>query len=234
MHAVTNSTSSESEVIERLKLGDHAAFEEIYRRHRRRVYSLCVRVTRNSAEAEELTQDVFLRLFRKIGTFRGEASFRSWLCRVALNVGLMHARHERLMQFVPLNDDGEFEADDANQQLGRDDAVLVGSVNRITLLAAIQRLAPGYRMVLWLHDVLGYQHAEIAEITGSTVGSTKSQLHKARLKIRAELLMRPLAGHNKRARKHARGRNSLIKPLKMPSPGPLGEQDPSRRLLCCR
>lgn len=210
MHSVTNSTSSESEVIERLKLGDHAAFEDIYHRHRRRVYSLCVRVTHNSAEAEELTQDVFLRLFRKIGTFRGEASLGSWLYRVALNVGLMHARHERLMQFVSLNEDGEFEANNANQQLGRDDAVLVGSVNRITLLAAIQRLAPGYRMVLWLHDVLGYQHAEIAEITGSTIGSTKSQLHKARLKIRAELLMRPPAGRIKRARKRARRRKSAI------------------------
>jgi RNA polymerase sigma-70 factor (ECF subfamily) len=167
-------------------------------------------VTRNSAEAEELTQDVFLRLFRKIGTFRGEASFGSWLHRVTLNVGLMHARHERLMHFVSLNEDGDFEDDDANQQLGRDDAVLVGSVNRITLLAAIQRLAPGYRMVLWLHDVLGYQHAEIAKITGSTVGSTKSQLHKARLKIRAELLMRPPAGRIKRARKRARRRKSAI------------------------
>ena len=211
MHPVTNSTSSESEVVERLKLGDHAAFEEIYRRHRRRVYSVCVRVTRNSAEAEELTQDVFLRLFRKIGTFRGEASFGSWLYRVALNVGLMHARHERLMQFVSLNEDGECEeADDANQQLGQEDAVLVGSVNRITLLAAIQRLAPGYRMVLWLHDVLGYQHAEIAEIMGGTIGTSKSQLQKARMKIRAELLMRPLAGRIKRARKRSRRRRSAI------------------------
>lgn len=211
MHLVTNSTRSESEVIERLKLGDHAAFEEIYRRHRRRVYSVCVRVTRNSAEAEELTQDVFLRLFRKIGTFRGEASFGSWLYRVALNVCLMHARHERLMQFVSLNEDGEFEeADDANQQLGRDDAVLVGSVNRITLLATIQRLAPGYRMVLWLHDVLGYQHAEIAEIMGSTIGTSKSQLQKARMKIRAELLMPPLACRIKRARKRARRRKPAI------------------------
>lgn len=209
MHLVTNSTSSESEVIERVKLGDHAAFEEIYRRHRRRVYSVCVRVTRNSAEAEELTQDVFLRLFRKIGTFRGEASFGSWLYRVALNVGLMHARHERLMQFVSLNEDGEFEEADANQQLGREDAVLVGSVNRITLLAAIQRLAPGYRMVLWLHDVLGYQHAEIAEITGGTIGTSKSQLRKARMKIRADLLMRPLAGCTKRARKRARRQSAI-------------------------
>ncbi len=211
MHLVTNSTSSESEVIERLKLGDHAAFEEIYRRHRRRVYSVCVRVTHNSAEAEELTQDVFLRLFRKIGTFRGEACFGSWLYRIALNVGLMHARHGRLMQFVSLKEDGEFEeADDANQQLGRDDAVLVGSVNRITLLAAIQRLAPGYRMVLWLHDVLGYRHAEIAEIMGGTIGTSKSQLQKARMRIRAELLMRPLAGRIKRARQRARRRRSGI------------------------
>jgi RNA polymerase sigma-70 factor (ECF subfamily) len=210
MHPVTNSTRSESEVIERLKLGDHAAFEEIYRRHRRRVYSLCVRVTRNSAEAEELTQEVFLRLFRKIGTFRGEASFRSWLYRVALNVGLMHARHERLMQLVSLDEDGEFESNDASQQLARDDAQLVGSVNRITLLAAIQRLAPGYRMVLWLHDVLGYQHAEIVGILGGTIGTSKSQLHKARLKIRAELLMRPPAGRIERHRKRLRRRRSAV------------------------
>lgn len=210
MRPVTNPTSSESEVIERLKLGDHAAFEEIYHRHRRRIYSLCVRVTRNSAEAEELTQDVFLRLFRKIGTFRGEASFGSWLYRVALNVGLMHARHERLMQFLPLNEHDESEADDTNQQLGRDDALLVGSVNRITLLAAIRRLAPGYQMALWLHDVLGYHHVEIAEIMGGTIGSSKSQLHKARMKIRAELLMRPLAGRIKRDRKRSKRRRSAI------------------------
>lgn len=191
-----NSTRrSESEIVEKIKSGDRTAFEHIYREHRGHVYSLCVRMTRNRADAEELTQDVFLQLFRKIGTFRGESSLWTWLHRLTVNIILMDARHKQLSKTVPLVESDESdpaESGRANSALAVQDPCLSSSVNRLTLLRAIQRLAPGYRTILWLHDVLGYHHDEIAEIMCCTVGSTKSQLHRARLRMRAQLLGRPL------------------------------------------
>lgn len=184
-------TMADAEVILQAQMGDHQAFEEIYRKHSRRVYSVCVRITHNSADAEELTQETFLQLYRKIGSFRGESSLWTWLYRVTLNIVLMNARR---IQPMPLIEHTAYDPDDseqANTELAREDTLLAGSVNRITLLAAIERLPPGYRIVLWLHDVLGYEHAEIAEIMSCSIGSSKSQLHKARLKMRTELLGQP-------------------------------------------
>ena len=177
---------SEVELIERAKQGDGEAFEGLYDLHKRRVYSLCLRMTANTAAAEDLTQEAFLQLFRKIGTFRGESAFSTWLHRMAVNVVLMQLRKKGL-PVVPIEDTTDGEDDVPKKELGAPDQNLAGSIDRLQLQRAIEDLPPGYRSIFVLHDVEGYEHNEIAEIVGCSVGNSKSQLHKARLKLR-ELL----------------------------------------------
>ena len=177
---------SEAEAIERAKQGDEEAFEALYRLHKRRVYSLCLRMTANTATAEDLTQEAFLQLFRKIGTFRGESAFSTWLHRMAVNVVLMQLRKKGL-PLISLEETMETEEESPKKEPGAEDVRLAGSINRIQLEQAIGDLPPGYRMVFLLHDVEGYEHNEIAEMVGCSIGNSKSQLHKARMKLR-ELL----------------------------------------------
>ncbi len=177
---------SEAEAIERAKQGDAEAFEVLYNLHRRRVYSLCLRMTTNTAEAEDLTQEAFLQLFRKIGTFRGESAFSTWLHRMAVNVVLMQLRKKSL-PIVPLDDTVETEEDTPKKDYGAEDNVLAGSIDRLRLQKAVDSLPVGYRTIFVLHDVEGYEHNEIAELVGCSIGNSKSQLHKARMKLR-ELL----------------------------------------------
>jgi RNA polymerase sigma-70 factor, ECF subfamily len=177
---------SEAEAIERAKRGDEEAFEALYHLHKRRVYSLCLRMTANTAAAEDLTQEAFLQLFRKIGTFRGESAFSTWLHRMAVNVVLMQLRKKGL-PLVSLEETMETEEESPKKEPGAEDARLAGAINRIQLEQAVGDLPPGYRMVFLLHDVEGYEHNEIAEMVGCSIGNSKSQLHKARMKLR-ELL----------------------------------------------
>lgn len=177
---------SEVEAIERAKQGDAEAFERLYHLHKRRVYSLCLRMTANTASAEDLTQEAFLQLFRKIGTFRGESAFSTWLHRMAVNVVLMQLRKKGL-PIVPLEDTIETEEESPRKEPGAEDVRLAGSIDRLQLEQAIGDLPPGYREVFLLHDVQGYEHNEIAEMIGCSIGNSKSQLHKARMKLR-ELL----------------------------------------------
>ena len=177
---------SEAEAIERAKQGDEEAFELLYHLHKRRVYSLCLRMTANTAAAEDLTQEAFLQLFRKIGTFRGESAFSTWLHRMAVNVVLMQLRKKGL-PLVSLEETIETEEESPKKEPGAEDVRLAGSINRLQLEQAIGDLPPGYRMVFLLHDVEGYEHNEIAEMVGCSIGNSKSQLHKARMKLR-ELL----------------------------------------------
>jgi len=159
--------------------GDMAAFEEIYRRHHRRVYSICLRMLQNASEAEDLTQDVFIQLYRKIGSFRGDSAFTTWLHRMTVNQVLMHFR-KRTVKYEKVTDEGE-----------TPDQVVTGSVNpqrmqivdKIALENAITQLPDGYKNVFVLHDVEGFEHEEVARILGCSVGTSKSQLHKARLKL---------------------------------------------------
>jgi RNA polymerase sigma-70 factor, ECF subfamily len=177
---------SEAEAIERAKQGDAEAFEILYHLHKRRVYSLCLRMTANTAAAEDLTQEAFLQLFRKIGTFRGESAFSTWLHRMAVNVVLMQLRKKGL-PVVPLEETIETEEESHKKEPGADDVRLAGSIDRLQLENAIEDLPPGYRIVFLLHDVQGYEHNEIARMVGCSIGNSKSQLHKARMKLR-ELL----------------------------------------------
>ncbi len=174
---------SETQLISRAQKGDEAAFAALYEAHKRRVYSLCLRMTGNTAEAEDLSQEAFMQLFRKISTFRGESAFSTWLHRLAVNVVLMHLRKKGLQQ-VSLDEVDTSEGEPVKRDYGDDDRRLLGSVDRISLGRAIAELPPGYRTVFVLHDVEGYEHNEIAQILDCSVGNSKSQLHKARMKLR--------------------------------------------------
>ena len=160
--------------------GDMGAFEQLYQRHNRRVYSLCLRMTQNQAEAEDLAQEAFIQLFRKIGSFRGDSAFTTWLHRLTVNQCLMHFRKKS----VKLEKTTE-EGDTPTQVVrGTENPNSMPIVDRIALDSALNQLPPGYRAVFLLHDVEGHEHEEIAKILGVAVGTSKSQLHKARMKLR--------------------------------------------------
>ncbi len=174
----------EANAIERAKQGDAQAFQALYDKHKRRVYSLCLRMTANTAEAEDLTQEAFLQLYRKIATFRGESAFSTWLHRLSVNVVLMHLRKKSL-PVVSLEETTQGGDDDTpKKDFGADDLALAGSIDRLQLQKAVEDLPPGYRTIFVLHDVEGYEHNEIATIVGCSIGNSKSQLHKARMKLR--------------------------------------------------
>jgi RNA polymerase sigma-70 factor, ECF subfamily len=180
---------SEAQLIDRAKHGDAEAFQVLYEKHKRRVYSLCLRMTANTAEAEDLAQEAFLQLYRKIGTFRGESAFSTWLHRLSVNVVLMHLRRKSL-PVISLEETTQGTEDDSpRKDFGADDIALSGSLDRLELQRAVESLPPGYRMIFVLHDVEGYEHNEIARIAGCSVGNSKSQLHKARMKLRDLLKM---------------------------------------------
>jgi len=183
-HVLTESIA-EDKAISGAQKGDPRCFESLYNRHRRHVYSLCLRMSRNTAEAEDLTQEVFLQLFRKVSTFRGDSAFSTWLHRVAVNVVLMHLRKKSL-PLAPEPLDSQ-QPDRARNEIGVTDERLAVSIDRIVLERSVNSLPPGYRVVFMLHDVQGYEHKEIAQMMRCSVGNSKSQLHKARLKLRSHL-----------------------------------------------
>jgi RNA polymerase sigma-70 factor, ECF subfamily len=175
---------NEAEAIDRAKQGNAEAFQALYEKHKRRVYSLCLRMTTNTAEAEDLTQEAFLQLYRKIATFRGESAFSTWLHRLSVNVVLMHLRKKGL-PVVSLEETTQGGEEDApKKDFGAEDLRLAGSIDRLQLQRAVDDLPPGYRTIFLLHDVEGYEHNEIAGIVGCSIGNSKSQLHKARMKLR--------------------------------------------------
>jgi RNA polymerase sigma-70 factor (ECF subfamily) len=177
---------SDFELAQASAAGDEAAFEKIYRAHFRRVYSLCLRMLGNPTEAEDVTQDVFMQLYRKIGSFQGDSALSTWLYRMTVNAVLMYVRHrQRKQKEQPVEDESLQSLVETEQFRHRDETAIV---DRIALERAIGQLARGYRSVLVLHDIEGYEHEEIAEMLGISPGTSKSQLHKARLKLRKILL----------------------------------------------
>ena len=182
-----------AEVVKRAQQGDSDAFATLFHAHKARIYSVCLRMTNNAAEAEDLTQDAFLQVFRKIATFRGDSAFSTWLHRIAVNTVLMHFRKKSLCQ-VSL-DEPYSNSDGAKirREYGTKDNRLAGCVDRVALASAIKELPHGYRTIFLLHEVEGYEHQEIAEMLGCSVGNSKSQLHKAKLRIRELLAQSPEA-----------------------------------------
>ncbi|HTA23275.1 MAG TPA: sigma-70 family RNA polymerase sigma factor [Terriglobales bacterium] len=196
MNSNTNSTATlplSPDVIRRAQQGDSDAFSSLFHAHKSRIYSLCLRMTNNPAEAEDLAQDAFLQVFRKLSSFRGDSELSTWLYRITVNTVLMHFRKKSLVQ-VSLDEPYTTKNDNAKQvrrEYGTKDDRLVGSITRVALTRAISELPEGYRTIFLLHEVEGYEHQEIAELLGCSVGNSKSQLHKAKLKIRDFLACPP-------------------------------------------
>jgi RNA polymerase sigma-70 factor (ECF subfamily) len=176
-------TASDADLVRAVAAGDAEAFETLYRQHHRRVYSLCLRMLGNSPQAEDLTQEVFLQVFRKIGSFRGDSAFTTWLHRLTVNQVLMYFR-KRGVRLEHTSEEGDFTnvVDTPLQSTRR-----ISMVDRLALEEAIAELPPGYRTVFVLHDVEGYDHDEISAALQVSIGTSKSQLHKARMRLR-ELL----------------------------------------------
>ena len=178
---------SEAEAIEGAKQGNGECFEFLYKLHKKRVYSLCLRMIRDIDVAEDLAQEAFLQLYRKIASFRGESAFATWLHRLTVNIVLMRLR-KRVLPEVYIEDTLEPGEDGGpKKEYGGEDRVLTGSIDRVNLERVIESLAPGYRIIFVLHDVEGYEHNEIAEMLGCSLGTSKSQLHKARMVLRNQL-----------------------------------------------
>jgi RNA polymerase sigma-70 factor (ECF subfamily) len=182
---------AEADALARAQQGDHQAFSHLYSLHKRRIYSLCLRMVGNIAEAEDLTQEAFLQLHRKIATFRGDSAFSTWLHRLAINVVLMHLRRKGLT-LISLDEAMEPTPDEGpGRSFGTPDATLTGTIDRLALERAIESLPAGYRLIFVLHDIEGYEHNEIAAMLDCSIGNSKSQLHKARLKLRDSLRTYP-------------------------------------------
>jgi len=160
--------------------GDMEKFEEIYHLHHKRVYSICFRMLQNAADAEDLTQQVFIQLFRKLHTFRGESSFTTWLHRLTVNQVLMHFRR-RVVKTEKTTEDG---STPVRIVTGTENPGRMALIDRIALNQAISQLPLGYRIVFILHDVEGFEHDQIGKMLGCAVGTSKSQLHKARQRLR--------------------------------------------------
>lgn len=168
-------------LVARAQAGDQTAFRELYNQNAGRIYALCLRLTGDRAAAEERTQDVFVRLWDKLRSFRGDSAFSSWLHRLAVNVVLNERRTtgRREMRVTP--------ADDPDNVVGAQHAAPLHAGLSIDLERAIAELPDGAREVFVLFDIEGYGHGEIAELTGIAEGTSKAQLFRARRLLREKL-----------------------------------------------
>lgn len=208
----TTGAGSNSELIKKAQSGDADAFAAIFKAHKSRVYALCLRMTNNVAEAEDLAQDAFLQVFRKLSTFQGNSALSTWIYRIAVNTVLMRFRKKILPQ-ISLDDpwSSNAEATPAPREYGARDRNLAGCIDRLALTQAIKELPEGYRTVFVLHEVEGYEHGEIAELLECSIGNSKSQLHKAKMRVR-ELLENPRAKRSQaaQARQSMRGSTTFL------------------------
>ena len=191
--ATTGTIPPASDLIRRAQEGDSEAFGDLFQAHKSRIYSVCLRMTSNAAEAEDLTQDAFLQAFRKIAKFRRDSAFSTWIHRIAVNTVLMHFR-KRLLCNVSM-DEPQSNRDGAKvrREYGTRDRTLAGCIDRVTLARVMKQLPAGYRTIFLLHEVEGYEHQEIAEMLSCSVGNSKSQLYKAKMRFRELLAPSPTA-----------------------------------------
>ncbi len=175
---------SEHNLVQRAQGGDEHAFAKLFQLHRKRVYSVCLLMTKDLAEAEDLTQEAFLQVFRSVGSFRGDSAFSTWLYRVAVNTVLMKLRRRKAPPTLSLDEPVSSETQSLRREVGQADPRLSGAIDRIALRRAMSELPDGCRKIFVLHEVEGYQHNEIAQMLDCSVGNSKSQLHKAKMKMR--------------------------------------------------
>jgi RNA polymerase sigma-70 factor (ECF subfamily) len=171
------------ELAQRCRHGDAAAFEELYRAHAGRLYNLVLRMAGSTQEAEDLLQEVFLHAHRKLGSFRGDSSLGTWLYRLAVNhcLDFLRGRQAKMTRVTDSLDDEGAEEPAAVAP------TIPTAVSRLDLERAIARLPPGCRAAFILHDVEGFEHHEVAKLMGVSEGTSKSQVHKARMKLRGML-----------------------------------------------
>ena len=175
-------------LVQRAQRGDEEAFAALFQLHRRRVYSVCLSMTRDAPEAEDLTQEAFLRVFHKVRTFRGDSAFSTWLYRLAVNTVLMQRRRNKFPAMLSLDAPVSSDLPSLWHELGDRDPNLSSAIDRISLAKAIRTLPPGYRKIFGLHEVQGYQHREIAELLHCSINTSRSQLHHAKRKMQGLLL----------------------------------------------
>jgi RNA polymerase sigma-70 factor (ECF subfamily) len=199
---------SDADLVRLALAGNEDAFATLFNAHRTKVYSLCLRMTSNTAEAEDLTQDAFLQVFRKLGTFRGDSALSTWLYRVAVNTVLMHFRKKGLRQ-VSLEEPANRETGSPKREHGKVDERLSTSIDRIALTRAMKEPPVGYRTIFLLHEVKGYEHHEIARLLRCSVGNSKSQLHKAKARMRELLGLQRGDGSRAAAQKTAAALETL-------------------------
>jgi len=203
-------TMTETEAIRLAQEGNAGGFERLYQLHSGRVFCLCLRMTNDPAEAEDLTQEAFLQLFRKIHTFRGESKLYTWLHRLTVNIALMKFRQKRPIE-ISLDEPAQTGSNETKPLIepGAPDPQLSGLLDRVNLKKAVDQLPHGYREVFILHDVEGYGHGEIAEILGFSIGNSKSQLFKARVRLRS-LLFETLRSHAREKRLEQEAAESVL------------------------
>ena len=175
---------SERSIIRRAQNGDEQAFATLFQSHKKRVYSVCLLMTKDVAEAEDLTQEAFLQVFRSISSFRGDSAFSTWLYRIAVNTVLMKLRRRKAPPALSLDEPVSPDSPTLRHDIGRADPDLCGVVDRLALNRAMEELPQGCRKIFALHAVQGYQHHEIAKLLDCSIGNSKSQLHKAKMKMR--------------------------------------------------
>jgi RNA polymerase sigma-70 factor, ECF subfamily len=181
---------SEGTLVERAQRGDEQAFATLYQLHSKRVYSVCLRMTKDVAEAEDLAQEAFIQVFRNLNSFRGNSAFATWLYRIAVNTVLMKLRRRKSPPLLSLDEPVSSHSASLKREIGKDDLSLRGAIDRIALRRAIEELPGGARQIYELHEVEGYQHHEIAERLQCSIGNSKSQLHKAKKTMRNLLFPR--------------------------------------------
>jgi RNA polymerase sigma-70 factor, ECF subfamily len=214
-----NSSDDERGLIQRAQSGDQHAFGELFQLHKKRVYSVCLLMTKDVAEAEDLTQEAFLQVFRSIGSFRGDSAFSTWLYRIAVNTVLMKLRRRKAPPLLSLDEPVSPDSPSLMRDIGKPDPRLSGAIDRIAMRRAMQELPQGCREIFALHEVQGYQHHEIAKLLDCSIGNSKSQLHKAKMK------MRDLLFPKRRVLKRAAKQASAFPP---PSPDGIGDYDESQ------
>jgi RNA polymerase sigma-70 factor, ECF subfamily len=176
--------NSERGLVQRAQRGDEQAFATLFQLHKKRVYSVCLQMTKDVADAEDLTQEAFLQVFRSVNSFRGDSAFSTWLHRVAVNTVLMKLRRRKSPPLLSLDEPVSPESPSLRRDVGKADPRLSGTVDRLALRRAMDELPEGCRQIFDLHEVEGYQHHEIAQMLECSVGNSKSQLHKAKMKMR--------------------------------------------------
>jgi len=184
---------NERTLVQRAQRGDPEAFATLFQLHKSRVHSLCLMLTKDIAEAEDMTQETFLRVLCKVNAFRGDSAFSTWLHRIAVNTVLMNLRRSKRRPMVSLDEPVSPDSPSLVRDFGKSDPTLSWAVDRISLQRAIKELPPGCRKIYGLHEVHGYQHHEIARILHCSVGNSKAQLHKAKIKMRGLLLPKPIS-----------------------------------------